>query len=125
MSVPTQTRAAAYQQSSILTAPPAQLVVMLYDGARRFLFQASAAMREGNHQLAHQRLRRAEDILSELLHTLDHEGGGEIAANLAGIYTFCLSELSRARVEQDPDRVDWTQRQLTELRDSWAQIAAA
>ena len=36
-----------------------------------------------------------------------------------------LAELNRARVEQDPDRVDWTQRQLTELRDSWAQIAAA
>ena len=79
----------------------------------------------GGTSLAHQRLRRAEDILSELLHTLDHERGGEIAANLAGIYTFCLAELGRARVEQDPDRVDWTQRQLTELRDSWAQIAAA
>ena len=125
MSVPTQARAAAYQQSSILTAPPAQLVVMLYDGARRFLFQASAALREGNHQVAHLRLRRAEDILSELLNTLDHDRGGEIASRLQGIYVFCLSELGRARVEQDPDRVDWTQRQLTELRDSWARIAAA
>src|SRR3954471_8260562 len=89
MSVSTHARAPAYQHSSVLTAPPAQLVVMLYDGARRFLFQASAAMREGSHHVAHQRLRRAEDILSELLSTLDHERGGEVADNLQGIYVFC------------------------------------
>jgi flagellar secretion chaperone FliS len=125
MSVPTYARAAAYQQSSVLTAPPGQLVVMLYDGARRFLFQASSAMREGNGTVAHQRLRRAEDIITELLATLDHEQGGEIASRLAGLYTFFLAELSRARVEQDAGRVDFTHAQLGELREAWASVAAA
>jgi flagellar protein FliS len=124
VSVPTRARA-AYQQSSVLTATPAQLVVMLYDGARRFLFQASSAMREGQVQLAHQRLRRAEDILMELMATLDHERGGEIASRLQGIYTFCLSELNQARVGQDADRVDVIHEQLGELREAWAQIAGA
>lgn len=124
MSVPTQARA-AYQQSSVLTATPGQLVVMLYDGARRFLFQASSAMREGEVTVAHQRLRRAEDILSELLATLDHERGGDIASHLQGIYVFCLAELNKARVERDADKIDWVHRQLSELREAWAQIAGA
>lgn len=124
MSVPTQARA-AYQQSSVLTATPGQLVVMLYDGARRFLFQASSAMREGEVTVAHQRLRRAEDILSELLATLDHERGGDIASHLQGIYVFCLAELNKARVERDADKIDWVHGQLSELREAWAQIAGA
>ena len=123
MSVPTQARAAAYQQSQILTASPAQLVVMLYDGARRFLFQAAAAMRDGDRPLTEQRLRRAEDILSELLATLDHQRGGEVAPRLEAIYVFCKAELIRARTGQDPDRIDFVREQLSELREAWAQIA--
>jgi flagellar protein FliS len=125
MSVPTQAQAAAYKQSSILTASPAQLVVMLYDGARRYLFQAAAAMREGDSTVSEQRLRRAEDILSELLATLDHERGGEIASRLQGIYVFCKAELIRARVDRDADRVDFVREQLSELRDAWAQLATS
>ena len=125
MPVPTSARAAAYQQSSVLTAPPGQLVVMLYDGARRFLFQASAAMAEGTTLVAHQRLRRAEDILTELLATLDHERGGEVASRLQGLYTFFLAELNRARVESDPSRIDFVHAQLGDLREAWAQVAGA
>src|SRR3954454_16308611 len=125
MSVPTQARAAAYQQSSILTATPAQLVVMLYDGARRFLYQSANAMREGDREVAGQRLTRAEAILSELLATLDHDRGGEIAERLQAIYVFCKAELIRARVEQDADRLDFVREQLSELRGSWAQIAGS
>jgi flagellar protein FliS len=125
MTVSTYARAAAYQQSSVLTATPGQLVVMLYDGARRFLFQASSAMREGNVATAHQRLRRAEDIISELNATLDHEQGGEVASRLNGLYVFFLGELNRARVEQDADRIDFTHAQLGELREAWATVAGA
>jgi flagellar protein FliS len=125
MSVPTQARAAAYKQSAVLTASPGQLVVMLYDGARRFLYQASTAMRADDVTTAHARLRRAELIITELLATLDTDRGGDIATNLQGLYVFFLSELNRARVERDADRIDWTQEQLGELRDAWAQIAGA
>jgi flagellar protein FliS len=125
MSVSTHARAAAYQQSSVLTASPGQLVVMLYDGARRFLFQAAAAMREGSVATAHQRLRRAEDILSELLATLDHDRGGEVASRLQGLYVFFLAELNRARLHQEPERVDFVHEQLGELREAWAAVAVA
>jgi flagellar protein FliS len=125
MSVPTQARAAAYQQSQILTASPAQLVVMLYDGARRFLHQAATAMRAGDRATTEQRLRRAEDIISELRATLDHERGGEIAPRLEAIYVFCKAELIRSRLDKDADRIDFVREQLTELREAWAQIAGA
>ena len=125
MSVPTQARAAAYKQSAVLTASPGQLVVMLYDGARRFLYQAATAMRADDVATAHARLRRAELIITELLATLDAERGGEIAEHLQGLYVFFLSELNRARLERDADRIEWVQDQLSELREAWAQIAGA
>ena len=61
----------AYRESSVLTASPEQLVVMLYDGAGRFLRQAEAAYGEGALEHAHDRLNRGEAIIDELLATQD------------------------------------------------------
>ena len=115
----------AYQQQSVLTAPPGRLVVMLYDGCLRFLFQAAYAMREGLPQDVDARLRRAEAILDELLATLDMERGGEVASRLQGIYTFCRRHLRDARREGDPEMVEEVSGLLSELRDAWAQVAGA
>ncbi len=116
---------AAYQEAAVLTAPPERLVVMLYDGARRFLYQAAAAMREERHGVAGERLRRAELILDELLSTLDLEAGGEVASNLQGLYVFFGRHLGEARAERDASKLDWVNAQLGELREAWAQIGAA
>ena len=67
MSVYSPSRAIAYKEQSILTATPGQLVVMLYDGCLRFLFQAGHAMREGQHVEADKRLTRAEAIIDEMV----------------------------------------------------------
>ena len=115
----------AYKQQSILTAPPGRLVVMLYDGCVRFLFQSAYAMRAGNRRVAQERLRRAEAIIDELRITLDRDKGGEIAANLDALYGFSRSHLIRAWTEQDADKIDEVSRLMGELRDAWAQIAAA
>lgn len=113
---------AAYQQQSILTATPERLVVMLYDGALRFLFQAAVAMRDGNRSLSDEKLRRGEAIVDHLLETLDMSAG-EIASNLEGIYVFCKRLLAEARVERAADKIDKVRELLGELRESWAQIA--
>lgn len=113
----------AYRESAVLTAPPERLVVMLYDGARRFLHQAAAAMRAGDVPVAHERLRRGERIIEHLLATLDMSHG-EIPERLEAIYAFCLRELSEARVKQDPERLETVSGLLGELRDAWAEIAA-
>jgi flagellar protein FliS len=115
---------AAYQQQSIMTAPPERLVVMLYDGAMRFFFQAAAALREDARTTAFERLDRGEAIVDHLLATLDMSAG-EIAERLEGIYVFCKRLLMEARIELDADKVDLVRGYLGELREAWAQITPA
>jgi flagellar protein FliS len=113
---------AAYRQQAILTAPPGRLVVMLYDGCLRFLFQSAHAMREGDRQTSLQRMRRAEAIIDELTVTLDHDRGGVIASRLHGIYTFSRRQLLDAWRDGDADKIDEVSGMLSELRDAWAEI---
>ena len=112
----------AYRESAVLSAQPEQLIVMLYDGARRFLHQAAIAMGEGQVELAHRKLRRTEDILLHLREVLDMEQGGEIATRLQSIYMFCQSYLLKARLDRDPAKIDRVSAMLGELRDAWATI---
>ena len=114
----------AYRESSILTAPPERLVVMLYDGARRFLAQAAYAMRERDVAHAGNRLQRAEAIIEELLATLDMSAG-EVAERLEAIYVFSRRTLAEARLEQDPEKVEQVSELLGELREAWAEVAGA
>jgi flagellar protein FliS len=120
----TAQQASAYRDASVLTAPPERLVVMLYDGAHRFLFQAVHAMRSGDIALTNNRMQRAEAILSELRQTLDFERGGEIAPRLEAIYAFCQRHLLDARIKRDPERIEQVMKLLSELREAWDQVAA-
>ncbi len=116
---------AAYQRAAVLTASQGQLIVMLYDGAFRFLSQASVAMNERNFELAHNKLRRAEMIISHLQASLDYENGGDIAPRLYRIYVFCTRHLNQARVRADPQKIDEVRSLLKTLRDGWAQVAGS
>jgi flagellar protein FliS len=117
------TASRAYTESSVLTAPPERLVVMLYDGAGRFLARAAAQIRAGNAGAAGEPLGRASAILDELLATLDHDAG-PIADRLESIYLFCERSLVEAQLRRDAGKVDRVAALLAELRDAWAQIAA-
>ena len=110
-----------YREASVMTASPEQLVVMLYDGAGRFLRQASDAMEGATWLQASEKLSRAEAIIDELLATLDM-GAGETAERLQAIYVFCKTRLIEARLERDPGRVDQVARLLAELREAWAHV---
>lgn len=112
----------AYTESSILTAPPERLVVMLYDGAIRFLTQALHAQRAGNPARCREGLRRAEAIISELNHTLDMSQG-EVAERLRAIYLFCKRHLMEAQLHSDPERIERVIALLSDLRASWEELA--
>jgi len=112
----------AYRNSAVLTATPERLVVMLYDGARRFLHQAAAATRESQIELAHVKLRAAEEIIAHLRETLDFDQGGDISPRLQSLYTFWLAHLMRARFDRDADKIDQVSAMLGQLRESWAAI---
>lgn len=114
----------AYRESAVMTASPVQLVVMLYDGANRFLQRATILHDQGQKIEAGTAIGRAQAIVEELLATLDVERGGDIAPRLQGIYVFCLSQMSDAHLKQDPAPLREVMRLLSELRDSWQQLAA-
>jgi flagellar protein FliS len=113
---------AAYRANAVLTASPGQLIVMLYDGAGRFLHQAGVAMAGGDVTAAHNKLVRAENIVRHLRSTLDMDQG-QISERLSSIYTFSLEHLRQARIQQDPKKLEEVSELLGRLRDSWAAIA--
>jgi flagellar protein FliS len=119
---PYATAQQAYRDSAILTAPPERLVVMLYDGANRFLIQGATAMRAGDLTQTNDRLRRAEAIVAELRATLDMSAG-DVAVNLDSIYSFCQRLLLEARLKRDPTKIEHVAKLLRELRDAWDQVA--
>lgn len=112
----------AYTESSVMTASREQLVVMLYDGAVRFLRQSAEALRAGNREQSRNRMARAEAIIDELNWSLDMSYG-QIPENLRLIYLFCKRQLIKANLESDPAPIDAVGRLLADLRESWARIA--
>ncbi|MHB1571923.1 MAG: flagellar export chaperone FliS [Solirubrobacteraceae bacterium] len=112
----------AYRTSAVLTASHGQLIVMLYDGARRFLHQAGVAMSEGQIAMAHTKLTHAEEIIRHLRATLDMQQG-LLPDRLNAIYTFSLDHLRRARIEQNPSKIEQVSAILGRLRDAWAAVA--
>ncbi|MDX6561226.1 MAG: flagellar secretion chaperone FliS [Gaiellales bacterium] len=112
----------AYTESAVMTASPEQLVVMLYDGAIRFLRQSAEAMRAGNREQSRNRMRRAEEVIDELNYSLD-VSHGEVPQNLRMIYLFAKRQLIRANIDGDAARIDGVGRMLSDLRESWVTIA--
>jgi flagellar secretion chaperone FliS len=112
----------AYKESAVLTAPPERLVVMLYDGIRRFLYQAAVAMRDGDIELANNRLKRGEAIIDELNNTLDMSAG-EVAERLRALYAFSKRHLMQARIKRSPEMIDEVSKLLDTVGDAWRQIA--
>lgn len=112
----------AYRESAVLSASPVQLVVQLYDAARRFLRQGASAMEERQIEESHKKLRRAELIINYLDGVIDEEQG-EVSANLRSMYRFCLSHLNEARMTLDAAKVHEVSSLLGEMREAWQQVA--
>jgi len=106
----------SYQAQAAETAGPAQLVLMLYDGA---LSAVARARQAHDLQTINRELLRAQDIVTELSVTLDHERGGPMAGNLAALYQFCLDRLVEANVNKDVDDLDAVSSLLQGVRDAW------
>jgi flagellar secretion chaperone FliS len=120
--------ARTYQVQSILTASPGQLVLMLYDGALRFLAQAHVALENTDSkdlhriEVIHCNLRKAQNIIVELQGVLDHEVGGEVANNLDRLYDYFNRRLFEANLKKEVAPVVEVERLLQELRDAWAEL---
>lgn len=113
-----------YRSQAVETAGPAQLVLMLYDGALAALARAEQALTgaapDGVAETANRELQRVQDIVTELRVTLDLERGGDLATNLARLYDFCNERLVTANVRKDPAELPAVRSVIVELREAWA-----
>jgi flagellar protein FliS len=111
---------AQYRAQAATTASPAQLVLMLYDGALTELSRAERALTEPVDLVdAHDCLTRAQAIVGHLSMTLDHDRGGVIAANLASLYSFCQQQLVEANLRKSSAPLAAVGETLRGLRDAW------
>ena len=111
-----------YQKSAVNGASPLQLVIMLYDGALRFMEAGKHAMKQRDIERQNKSLKQAQKIVRELTSCLDMQNGGEIAKNLFGLYVYVNNELVSANVEDRVEPIDRCIRILSELRESWVTI---
>ncbi|MBI2885979.1 MAG: flagellar export chaperone FliS [Chloroflexi bacterium] len=107
-----------YQEVHTRTANPAELVVMLYEGAVRFLRQALIGMEDGDIEKVHNSLVRAQRIIEELEMAVDPRHG-PIGDSLTALYRFMLSELELANVRKERARVQPVVELLEELLGAW------
>jgi flagellar protein FliS len=112
-------RTAAYQNVQTITADPGRLVLMLYDGATVYLRRALGALERGDTSGFTQGIGGAINILVELATSLDHEVGGDVAANLSRLYAFMLRHLSEARLSRRRENVEQVIGILKTLRDAF------
>ena len=108
-----------YQEMQVQTSP-GRLVVMLYDGALRFLYLGLDALQRGDRQAQGLNLSKAQNILVELMNTLD-KSAGELAYNLESLYRYCLKRLLIANAEDRGEDVEEVIRLMLPLRDAWEQ----
>ena len=115
----------SYKETQIKTATPGKLILMLYDGAIRHLNQALQDMNEEHrrYESISNCLIKAQDIIAELMISLDFERGGEIAKSLFGLYVFMNRRLLDANIKKDRTSVEEVKNLLSELRSAWAEVA--
>lgn len=114
--------AQAYRRVESESRSPLELVVMLYDGALRFLDDAADAAARGDLRTRARAISRVLAIVGELQNTLDIEKGGAIADQLDDLYTYITSRLLDVTLKQDLTAIDEARKLLTPIRDAWSEI---
>lgn len=113
----------AYRTTQIQTASPADLLLLLYDGAIKWCKQAEAYLDNGQGELAHKALLKGQDIIDELVISLDFSAGGEIAQGLYQLYDYMRRRLIEANIKKEKELVAEVVAMLQELRETWAEVA--
>jgi flagellar secretion chaperone FliS len=115
----------AYRETKIKTASQGKLILMLYDGAIGSLKEAAEHLEKNDKKLdvVNNQIVKAQDMITELMVSLDFDRGGEIAKGLFSLYMYFNRQLMDANLRKDPSVLREVQNHMSELRDAWAQIA--
>ena len=122
-----------YKETRIKTASQGQLIIMLYGEAVRQLDLALDLLEvndtgkkdPGKIEKISKAVVKTQEIVAELMVSLDFEQGGDIAKNLFSLYTWFNRELKEANINQDKRRISSVRYLIDELRGAWQEIAAS
>ncbi|MDR0487103.1 MAG: flagellar export chaperone FliS [Treponema sp.] len=117
----------SYKETRIKTASQGQLIIMLYDEAVKQLNRAlelvnSERKESGRIEQISKAVMKTEEIVTELMVSLDFEHGGDISKNLFALYTWFNRELLEANITRDEQRLTAVRDMLSELRNTWNEI---
>ncbi len=115
-----QAYAQQYNRSRILTASPAELTLMLYEGAIKFCNIAAMAIENGDMEKAHTNIKKAEDIILEFKSTLNHKY--KVAEDFDKIYDYIYDLLTEANIKKDKEILKQATDQIRGMRDTWKEV---
>lgn len=110
----------AYQRNAILTASPAELTLMLYDGAIKFCNIALVAIEKNQVEKAHENIKKAEAIITELRASLDRKY--PVWEDFERVYEYIYTHLVEANMRKDKDSLAEALDRIREMRDTWKEV---
>ena len=111
---------AAYANNKITTASPAELTLMLYEGAIKFCNIAIAAIEEKDIQKAHNNIMKVENIIQEFQATLNHKY--PVAKDFDNVYSYLQERLVQANIKKDAEILQEVLGHLRTMRDTWKEV---
>lgn len=112
-----------YQNVQVSTSSPEKILIMLYDGAIKFIKIALAKLADGDLAGKGLYISKAQAIVAELMNTLNHEVGGDMAVQLEQLYNYLIAELVSANIKNAPQHLENAVRIMTSMRDTWMEAA--
>lgn len=109
----------AYQNSSVNTASPGELTLMLYNGCLKFIHLAKKDIESKNIEMRNKHIQKAQAIIKELMVTLDMSY--ELSKNLVALYDYTNRRLMEANIKSDLTILNEVEEIITEFRDTWKQ----
>lgn len=109
-----------YKENTVTQASPAELTLMLYNGALKFIKLAKQGIEEQNIELKNTNIQKTQSIIQELMVTLNTDV--EISNNLMRMYDFMFRQLVEANVKNDAKLLDEVEGFLVEFRDTWKEM---
>ncbi|AMM95088.1 flagellar biosynthesis protein FliS [Peribacillus simplex] len=110
----------SYQQSSVNTASPGELTLMLYNGCIKFIMLGKKAIEEGNIEAKNTNIIKAQNIVHELMVTLNMDV--EVSKEMMSLYDFMNRRLIEANMENDVAALEEVEGLVTDFRDTWKEV---
>lgn len=111
---------AAYANNKLMTASPAELTLMLYEGAIKFCNLAIMGIEEKNIEKAHNNIIKVEHIIEEFQSTLDHRY--PVAKDFDEVYSYLMRRLTEANLKKDKEILEEVLKHLRTMRDTWKEV---